>query len=150
MAAKVVKVSNIQQRRDTVANWETKNPILLDGEQITVLFPDGSTKHKTGYNGKRYNELSFDNAESCEPSQSINATLLASAWNNGQQTISVSGLMANQNGIVSLPQAFSNAQYEAVVAAEMHVSAQGNGTLTFACIGDAPQIDIPIHIILLG
>ena len=37
MAEKVVKVSAIQQRRDTVANWTAKNPILLDGEQITVI-----------------------------------------------------------------------------------------------------------------
>ena len=49
MAEKVVKVSAIQQRRDTVANWTAKNPILLDGEQITVIFTDGSTRHKTGY-----------------------------------------------------------------------------------------------------
>ena len=150
MANKIVKVSAIQQRRDTVANWTTKNPILLDGEQITVVFEDGSTRHKTGYGGKRYIELPFDNAESCEPSETVNATLLANAWTNGQQTVSVSAIMADQNGYVTLPQAFSDAQYEAVVAAEMFVTAQADGSITISCRGDTPQIDIPILITLLG
>ena len=108
MAEKVMKVGAIQQRRDTVENWTTKNPILLDGEQITVIFDDGRTRHKTGYGGKRYNELPFDGAESCEPSETVNVTLLANAWVNGQQTLSVSAVMADQNGYVTLPQAFSD------------------------------------------
>lgn len=150
MAEKVVKVSAIQQRRDTVANWTTKNPILLDGEQITVIFDDGRTRHKTGYGGKRYNELPFDGAESCEPSETVNVTLLANAWVNGQQTLSVSAVMADQNGYVTLPQAFSDAQYDAVVAAEMFVTAQADGSITISCRGDTPQINIPILITLLG
>lgn len=150
MAEKVMKVGAIQQRRDTVANWTTKNPILLDGEQITVIFDDGRTRHKTGYGGKRYNELPFDGAESCEPSETVNVTLLANAWVNGQQTLSVSAVMADQNGYVTLPQAFSDAQYDAVVAAEMFVTAQADGSITISCRGDTPQINIPILITLLG
>lgn len=150
MAEKVMKVGAIQQRRDTVENWTTKNPILLDGEQITVIFDDGRTRHKTGYGGKRYNELPFDGAESCEPSETVNVTLLANAWVNGQQTLSVSAVMADQNGYVTLPQAFSDAQYDAVVAAEMFVTAQADGSIAISCRGDTPQIDIPILITLLG
>ena len=150
MAEKVMKVGAIQQRRDTVENWTTKNPILLDGEQITVIFDDGRTRHKTGYGGKRYNELPLDGAESCEPSETVNVTLLANAWVNGQQTLSVSAVMADQNGYVTLPQAFSDAQYDAVVAAEMFVTAQADGSITISCRGDTPQIDIPILITLLG
>lgn len=51
---------------------------------------------------------------------------------------------------VTLPQAFSDAQYEAVVAAEMFVTAQADGSITISCRGDTPQIDIPILITLLG
>lgn len=55
-----------------------------------------------------------------------------------------------ENGIASLPQNYSVAVYEAVVAAQLHVSAQTDGTLTFSCDGDVPQIDIPVVVILLG
>lgn len=85
MADKVVKVKAIQQRRDTDANWKAKNPILLDGEQITVVFDGNITRHKTGYGGKRYNELPFD--------KNINLyakTFDASDWENGTITIPVS------------------------------------------------------------
>ena len=46
MAEKVMKVGAIQQRRDTVENWTTKNLILLDGEQITVIFYDVFYHHQ--------------------------------------------------------------------------------------------------------
>lgn len=150
MSNKTIKVAAIQQRRDGVENWEKKNPVLLDAEQITVIFPDDSVRHKTGYGGKRYKELPWDNAESCDPSRSIATTLSADAWVNGQQTVSVAGLKADQNGVVGLPQTFSTAQYEAVVSAEMCAIAQDYGSLTIACFGDTPKIDIPINIILLG
>lgn len=150
MAEKKIIIAGFQQRRDTVENWETKNPVLRDGEQITVIFEDDSTQHKTGYGGKKYTELPFDNAESCDPSKSITVTLAASNWSNGKQTVSITGLKATQNGVVGLSQAFTAAQYEAVVEAEMYVFEQAEGSLTIACMGDTPKIDIPISIILLG
>lgn len=150
MADKVIKVSAILQRRDTAANWEAKNPVLKDGEQITVILTDGTIRHKTGYGGQTYSELPFDNADSCEPSVPIDVTLLASAWNNEQQQVTVAGLGADQNGIAALPQELSDAQYEAVCAAEMYVSAQSEESITISCRGETPQVDIPIVIILLG
>ena len=68
----------------------------------------------------------------------------------GNRTIFVTGVFADQNGFVSLPQSFSDAQYEAVVAAEMFVTSQTDGSITISCRGDTPQIDIPILITLLG
>ena len=112
---------------------------------------------KTGDGTKTYTQLPFDDEaiynalnNKCDASDDVNATLSASAWSNGQQTISVEGLKADQNGIASLPQNYSVAVYEAVVAAQLHVSAQTDGTLTFSCDGDVPQIDIPVVVILLG
>lgn len=149
--------ASFQQRRDTAANWESKNPVLLDGEMITVITNAGAVRHKTGDGTKTYTQLPFDDeplynalAGKCDASNAVEVTLLASAWSSGQQTISVNGLKANQNGIASLPQNFSVAVYEAVVAAQLFVSAQEDGALTFSCNGDVPQIDIPILVILLG
>lgn len=146
MAERVIKIKAIQQRHDTVANWTAINPILLDGEQITVVFDDGTIRHKTGYGGKRYSELPFDLVEK---TKTVNATLLASAWKNGQQTVSVSSITAEQNGYVGLPQTFNDAQYDATLNAEMFVISQANGSITISCRGIVPQIDIPILITLL-
>lgn len=150
MAERIIQVGAIQQRRDTDANWTSKNPVLLDGEQITVVLSDNKIKHKTGYGGKRYNELPFDDFESCLPSNSISTTLSASAWENSQQIIPISGLKANQNGYISLSQTTTKEQYNAAAAAEVVVTSQIEGSITVSCFGEIPQIDIPIVITLLG
>lgn len=144
-------------RRDTAANWEAKNPVLKNGEYITVITNSGAIRHKTGDGTKAYNQLPFEDeplynalAKKCDASEAITATLLAKNWENGQQTVSVEGLGANQNGVASLPQAISDSAYESAVAAEMRTVSQAEGSLTIACNGDVPQIDIPIIIILLG
>lgn len=149
--------ARIRLKRDTSANWTANNPVLLDGEMIIVDTASGDIRTKTGDGKKTYTQLPFDDESilnalngKCDASNAVNVTLSASAWSNGQQVVSVDGLKASQNGIASLPQNYSVAVYEAVVAAQLFASAQGNGTLTFSCNGDIPQIDIPIVVILLG
>lgn len=83
-------------------------------------------------------------------SRAVTATLTVAGWENGQQTISVDGLTADQNGIIGLTQDISTAEKEAVRAAEMTVCGQSDGTLTIAMDGDKPTCDIPVVIILFG
>lgn len=149
--------ARIQLKRDTSANWTNNNPVILNGEIIIVDTADGKTRTKTGDGTKSYTQLPFDDEavysalnNKCDASVAITATLLASAWSSGQQTITVSGLGATQNGIASLPQNCSDSEYEAVCAAGLMVTSQSAGSLTFSANGEVPQIDIPILIILLG
>lgn len=156
MADRTISAS-IRPRRDTAANWESKNPVLGDGEFIIVYTASGAIRHKIGDGTKTYSQLPFTDeplynalAGKCDASGYVTATLAAANWSNGDQTISVTGLGATQNGIASFPQSITTAQYEAMVAAELRVTAQSAGSLTFSCHGDVPQIDIPVCIILLG
>lgn len=127
--------------------------LKTDTERLAILAPVDKTyfvkdtAHFWRYLDGAWVDLS---AAASGGSRAIFATLVASDWDNGQQTISVDGLRADQNGIASLPQALSSTQYDAVVDAEMRVSAQSNGSLTISCFADTPKIDIPIVIILLG
>lgn len=50
----------IQNRKDTAANWESKDPVLLDGEIIVVETSAGEIRHKTGDGTKSYSQLPFD------------------------------------------------------------------------------------------
>lgn len=52
--------TRIKQRRDTSANWESKNPVLLNGEVIVVDTANGETRMKTGDGTKTYTQLPFD------------------------------------------------------------------------------------------
>lgn len=51
--------TRIKQKKDTVANWEANDPIILDGEMIFVETPEGDTRTKIGNGTYRYSELPF-------------------------------------------------------------------------------------------
>lgn len=55
------KIFNIRMRnkRDTEANWEKKNPLILDGEIIVVTTTSGETRVKIGDGVKTYTQLPF-------------------------------------------------------------------------------------------
>ncbi len=80
----------------------------------------------------------------------VHKTLTKAGWVNNQQTVSISGLTADQNGIAGLSQDISQAEFEAAINAEIHTCAQATGSLTVAYYGDKPECDIPITIIVLG
>ena len=83
-------------------------------------------------------------------SKSVDATLLASGWVDGEQTITIAGLKADQNGTVALSQNCTLAEYEEARSASILVTGQAEGSLTFTVNGDTPTMNIPITIILLN
>lgn len=89
------------------------------------------------------------NPESGGTSRAITTTLLARAWANGQQTIAVNGLSADQNGVIGVAQNITEEQMTATRSAELYVCAQSNDSLTVAADGETPYCDIPVVIILL-
>ncbi len=50
----------IKQKKDTEANWESANPILLDGEMILVVTAEGDIRTKIGDGRTFYSELPFN------------------------------------------------------------------------------------------
>ena len=91
--------------------------------------------------------------EKANLSVAISAVLSMSAWSENapySQTISVDGLTEEQNGIITIGQNITTEQLEDVVAADMRISDQADGSLTVTAYGDKPTRDIPVTIILLG
>ena len=58
MAEKVLE-ARIRLKKDTASNWETANPVLLNGEQIIVVTTAGETRYKVGDGTKTYTQLPF-------------------------------------------------------------------------------------------
>ena len=52
--------TRIKLKRDTSANWEKANPILLQGEMILVETTSGTIRRKIGDGTKTYTQLPFD------------------------------------------------------------------------------------------
>lgn len=146
-----------KHKRDTSINWEKNNPILLDGELVLVDTVEGTLRKKVGDGESHYNDLPFDDQVvldalklKCDSSIAIDCVLLATGWANGQQSVDVNGVTSDLNGFVGLPQNYTGLQYEAVLSAELAVTGQDDGVLTFSVNAEVPQIDIPVTVILLG
>ena len=80
----------------------------------------------------------------------VSATLLSGGWSSGEQTLQISGVTAESNGVIGLSQSVSDAEMEAAKNAELYVCGQGAGTITIAAYGETPTRDIPVVVILLG
>lgn len=51
--------ARIKSKRDTQANWESNNPLLLNGEIVLVDMTDGSLKIKIGNGTSNFNDLQY-------------------------------------------------------------------------------------------
>ena len=81
------------------------------------------------------------------PSVGVSATLSASGWDDGSktQTVSVSGVTATVNLIITA----APDSYMAYAEAGVRCTAQGAGTLTFAC-ETVPTADVSANVLILG
>lgn len=91
--------------------------------------------------------------EKAAHSTSISATLSASDWSGVEapftQTLSVSGVTAEQNGRIGVAQNANFEQRQAARMAELHTTGQADGTITVVADGEMPDVDIPVEIILI-
>ena len=71
-------------------------------------------------------------------------TLTANGWSDGVQTVSVPGLGATQDGMAGLPQDATSEELEAATGAEIRVTGQAEGSLTFTAAGTVPEADIRV------
>lgn len=78
----------------------------------------------------------------------VYGTLAAASWNNGSQTVSFTGLTANQNAVIGLAQTSTVEQDTAAAKAKLKVTAQAAGSVTVAANGTVPTVDIPLALIL--
>ena len=124
-----------------------------------ILTDDDQTKFKewresiNGNSNSNMKKIDTALGEKANLSVVISAVLSMSAWSENapySQTISVDGLTEEQNGIITIGQNITTEQIEDVVAADIRISSQADGSLTVTAYGDKPTRDIPVTIILLG
>lgn len=86
MANKIFN-TRVKNKRDTEANWKSKNPVLLDGEIIIVTTTSGDTRFKVGDGKKTYNQLPFQDQKTRDLIPSVDASLSSTSTNPVQNKI---------------------------------------------------------------
>lgn len=103
----------------------------------------------------------FDNQKDLVPKSElppeavdVSAVLLSNGWNGAYapftQTISVSGITANSDGMASLSPSCTAEEREEARKSVLGVTGQGNGVITIIADGEKPLINIPITVIILN
>ena len=75
---------------------------------------------------------------------STSVTLTAAGWSNGEQTVSVAGVTADNHAIV----APAPASRDTYINSDVRCTAQGAGTLTFTA-ASTPTVDVTVNVIVL-
>ena len=86
MANKIFN-TRVKNKRDTEANWKSKNPVLLDGEIIIVTTTSGDTRYKVGDGKKTYNQLPFQDQKTRDLIPSVDSSLSSTSTNPVQNKI---------------------------------------------------------------
>lgn len=79
--------TRVKNKRDTEANWKSKNPVLLDGEIIIVTTTSGDTRFKVGDGKKTYNQLPFQDQKTRDLIPSVDSSLSSTSTNPVQNKI---------------------------------------------------------------
>ena len=79
----------------------------------------------------------------------VHTALTADGWSGGKQSIQISGLQAEGNGVISLANTVVGDAKAAAEAANLRIDSQADGTLTIAADGTVPTVDLAVVILLL-
>ena len=83
----------------------------------------------------------------------VNVTAASGSWSSATpptQTVSVTGVTASNNIIVSIASTATSTQYAAAAAGQLLCTAQGTGEITLTCYGTEPTENIPLTVMIVG
>lgn len=93
-------------------------------------------------------------SEKAAKSSILSGTLSADGWTGEaapfRQTLSLPGLTADQNGVISIPNDATPEQRQAVMDASLYIIEQQEGSLTIGANYEKPGVGIPVAVILIN
>ena len=127
----------VLKKTETGTEWADAPQTVTIPETTELLKGDGAGGVSAAVKGTDY----------AGPSVGVTATLTAAGWDADAktQTVSVAGVTATANCIITA----ATDSYMAYAEAGVRCTAQGAGTLTFAC-ETVPSDDLTANVLILG
>lgn len=79
----------------------------------------------------------------------LTGTLLANAWSNNTQIVTIQGISSTTNGVIGLLDSATSTQIESAKSSEINVTSLGTNSVSFVC-KTVPAVDIPFGILIGG
>lgn len=131
----------------------TPNYNLFITDDASTRFIDWR-RELTGTSDSNMTKIDSALSEKAEKSSILSSTLLVDSWTGEvapfQQTLSLPGLTADQNGVISIPNDATPEQRQAVMDASLYIIEQQEGSLTIGANYEKPRVDIPVSVILIN
>lgn len=140
----------IQWKPTSSSTWEN---LVAIGELVQVDQTLSTTSTNAIANSVVATNFETVNQNKANKSTIVNATLTVAGWGASTvaQTVSVSGVTASNNIVVSLSENATADEVSASAEAMVRATAQGEGTITFTCLsGTAPAIPLTVSVVILG
>lgn len=136
-----------------MSNTPNYNLYLTEDDDSSTKFKEWR-KNINGSTDSNMTKIDTALGEKANSSKSVTTTLPYTSWVGTEapytQTITVTGLTANQNGTISIAQTATAEQRAAARDAMLTVTGQAANSLTITADGEMPVEDIPVCIILMG
>lgn len=111
-----------------------------------LLKGDGAGSITAAQAGTDYQAPLTAGTDYATPAQTAQATLLASGWADGVQSLAIGGLSAEGAGAIYPASTATAEQVLAYGAAIPYVTGQAAGSVTITAAGSIPTIDIPVEV----
>lgn len=130
----------------------TSNYNLYVEDDNTTKFLDWR-KQINGSDSSNMTKIDTALSEKAEKSTILTGILYANGWIGDtapfQQSISIPGLEASANGVISTPHDCTPEQREAVIEAVLYVIEQSDGSLLIEAGKAKPNMDIPVSVMII-
>lgn len=121
---------------------EKQDAIAVSG----ILKGDGAGNISAAAAGTDYQAPLTAGTDYATPAQTAQATLIASGWADGVQSLAIGGLSAEGAGAIYPASTATAEQVLAYGAAIPYVTGQAAGSVTITAAGSIPTIDIPVEV----
>ena len=125
---------------------------LAAGVKSITVEPATKNIIVTMYDGtkQQYNVATESGGAVAEKSTTVEATLLASGWAEGEYTLIVDGVTADSYQEVLPALGISEEQLAALQGANIQDAGQREDAMVLKAYGEVPTIDLPIRVVLRG
>ena len=146
-------LANVAGYVNTRLKTVTTMPVSADNGAVRLYVGTSGSTYEQGhiyqYNSENTEWVDITPIGSGGEYRLLTGTLLANAWSNNTQTVTIQGINSTTNGVIGLLDSATSTQIESAKSSEINVTTIGTNSVSFVC-KNVPTIDIPFGVLVGG